>query len=63
VKVREILRLLRANGFNLTRQKGSHRRFERGSFQVTVSGHESDEIRPKTLRSIMKQAGLTPELK
>jgi len=26
--------------------------------KVTISGHPSDEVHPKTLRSILKQAGL-----
>jgi predicted RNA binding protein YcfA (HicA-like mRNA interferase family) len=38
--------------------RGSHRQFVHPakSGKVTVAGHESDEMPPKTLKSIMKQA-------
>lgn len=61
MKVRDLLRLLRERGFRLTRQTGSHRPYESGLLRVTVSGHENDDVHPKTLRSIMKQAGLSQE--
>ena len=31
---------------------------EKKAGKVTVAGHESDEVPPKTLKSILKQAGL-----
>lgn len=38
--------------------EGSHRQFVHPSKpgKVTISGHESDEIKPKTLKSIQIQA-------
>jgi len=58
MKVREILKRLRAGGWRIRNQEGSHRQFVHPAKpgKVTVAGHESDEIPPKTLRSIMKQA-------
>ena len=60
MKVGDVLKLLRRNGWILRNQEGSHRQFihpaKRG--KVTVAGHESDEIPPKTLKSILKQAGM-----
>jgi predicted RNA binding protein YcfA (HicA-like mRNA interferase family) len=60
MKVRDMLRALRADGWALKNQEGSHRQFVHPIKvgKVTVSGHESDEIKPKTLNSIRKQAGL-----
>ncbi len=58
MKVRDILKRLRADGWLIRNQEGSHRQFVHPTKlgKVTVAGHESDEIPPKTLRSIMKQA-------
>ncbi len=60
MKVRDVLKLMRQNGWRLRNQEGSHRQFvhneRRG--KVTVAGHESDEVPPKTLKSILKQAGI-----
>ena len=60
MKVRDVLKLLRGDGWVLRNQEGSHRQFihpdKRG--KVTVAGHESDEMPPKTLKSIMKQADI-----
>ena len=60
MKVREILRLLRDDGWYLIATEGSHRQFKHLTKpgRVTVSGHPSDDIHPKTLRSILTQAGL-----
>ena len=59
VKVKEILKRLKADGWYEVRQKGSHRQFKHPnkSGLVTVSFHKlSDEIAPGTLNSILKQA-------
>lgn len=60
MKVREILKLLKEDGWYLVTTEGSHRQFKHpGKLgRVTVSGHPSDDIHPKTLKSIMTQAGL-----
>jgi predicted RNA binding protein YcfA (HicA-like mRNA interferase family) len=60
VKIREILRLLREDGWKLVRQKGSHRqlRHDVKKGTVTVAGKPGDDLHPKTAASILKQAGL-----
>lgn len=62
MKVREVLRLLKDDGWNLDRQRGSHRQFKHASKPgiVTVAGKLSDDLAPGTLNSILKQAGLKP---
>ena len=61
MKVREILSLLRADGWRLVAVRGSHRQFKhplkRG--RVTVAGKTGDELSIGTLKSILKQAGIT----
>jgi predicted RNA binding protein YcfA (HicA-like mRNA interferase family) len=60
MKVRDVLRLLAADGWILTSQRGSHRQFEHPTKpgKVTVPGHPGDEIARGTLQSIRRQAGL-----
>lgn len=62
MKVRDLLRLIESEGWELARIRGSHRQFKHPSKPglVTVPGHPSDEIAPGTLNSILKQAGLKP---
>lgn len=58
-KVIEVIRMLKADGWVLDRQKGSHRQFvhptKKGT--VTVNGKESDPLNQFLLNSIWKQAG------
>jgi predicted RNA binding protein YcfA (HicA-like mRNA interferase family) len=60
MKVSEMLRMLKDDGWYLVVTAGSHRQFKhpRKSGRVTVSGKESHDIAPGTLNSILKQAGL-----
>ena len=60
MKVRDVLQMLRRDGWVLRSQEGSHRQFVHPTKlgKVTVAGHESDEMPPKTQKSIMKQAGI-----
>jgi predicted RNA binding protein YcfA (HicA-like mRNA interferase family) len=61
-KVRDVLHLLRKDGWALFRSKGSHQQYAHPvkSGVVTVSYHSSnDDLHPKTLASILRQAGLT----
>jgi predicted RNA binding protein YcfA (HicA-like mRNA interferase family) len=52
--------LLTDDGWQLSRTRGSHRQFrhEQKPGTVTVAGKPSDDVHPKTLGSILKQAGL-----
>ncbi len=59
-KVRDLIALIQADGWQLVRQKGSHRQYRHTSKPgtVTVAGKPSVEIPPGTLSSVLKQAGL-----
>ena len=61
MKVRDLLRQLEQDGWYLARQRGSHRQYKHNEKPgtVTIPGHPNDELHPKTLGSIMKQAGLS----
>ncbi|GEM88167.1 type II toxin-antitoxin system HicA family toxin [Meiothermus granaticius] len=61
MKVREVIKLIEADGWVMEPRKGTnHRQFKHPSKpgKVTVSGNPGDELAPKTLKSILKQAGL-----
>jgi predicted RNA binding protein YcfA (HicA-like mRNA interferase family) len=60
MKVREVLRMLRREGWVLDRQRGSHRQFRHADKQgvVTVAGHPNDDLARGTLRSILRQAAI-----
>lgn len=59
MKVREILRRLRGDGWFPVKSKGGHRQFKHPSKpgRVTVAGKLSHTIAPGTLASMFKQAG------
>jgi len=60
VKVRQIIKLLDADGWTLTATKGGHRQFKHATKpgRVTVAGKPSDDLHPKTEASILRQAEL-----
>ncbi|PKM07052.1 MAG: hypothetical protein CVV14_09925 [Gammaproteobacteria bacterium HGW-Gammaproteobacteria-4] len=60
MKVKELIVLVEADGWEQVRQKGSHRQFHHPTKPgtVTVSGKPSVDIPPSTLNSALKQAGL-----
>lgn len=59
VKVREIIRELERDGWQLDRQAGSHRQFRHPTRPGTVTpGHLGDDLARGTLGSIRRQAGL-----
>ncbi len=60
MKIRELIALLRQDGWYLARTKGSHRQFKHRTKAgvVTVAGKPSDDLAPRTLGSILKQAGM-----
>lgn len=59
MKVREVLKKLNDDGWYLDRTRGDHRQFNHPTKPgtVTVAGHPSDDLHPKTLKSIYLQAG------
>ncbi len=60
--VRELLKLLKQDGWVIARTRGDHRQLHHPTKPgtVTVSGHMKDDVHPKTLRSVLRQAGLEP---
>jgi predicted RNA binding protein YcfA (HicA-like mRNA interferase family) len=60
LKVRELLKKLKTDGWMIDRTRGSHRQLEHSTKPgtVTVSGHLNDDVHPKTLKSVLRQAGL-----
>jgi len=61
VKYREIVRLVKADGWYLDCQKGSHQQFKHpvkpGKVTIPYHGSNDDLIKP-IVQSILKQAGL-----
>jgi len=59
VKVREVIRLLEADGWTLVTTKGSHRQFKHPQRpgRVTISGNLGDEMPKGTFASVKRQAG------
>ena len=59
MKCREVVRLIERDGWQRVFSKGGHLQYKHSSKKgrVTVSGHPNDDVHPKTLRSILKQAG------
>ena len=60
MKVKEVIKMIEADGWYLTRTRGSHRQYKHVSKVglVTVPGKLSDDLAPGTLNSVLKQAGL-----
>jgi len=60
MKVSEVLRLLRDDGWYLVTTRGSHRQPKHPvkTGRVTVAGKPRDDVAEGTLNSILKQAGL-----
>jgi predicted RNA binding protein YcfA (HicA-like mRNA interferase family) len=60
MKVRDIIKMLEADGWVLSRTKGSHRQYKHPEKPgtLTVAGEPGLELPRGTLNSILKQAGL-----
>ncbi|MBP6440680.1 MAG: type II toxin-antitoxin system HicA family toxin [Caldilineaceae bacterium] len=60
MKVRDVIRLIEADGWYLAATKGSHRQYKHPmkSGRVTIAGHPGDDLAPGTLNSVLKQAQL-----
>jgi predicted RNA binding protein YcfA (HicA-like mRNA interferase family) len=59
-KVREAIRVIEGDGWQLVKTKGSHRQYKHSTKpgRVTIAGKPSDDLAPKTFDSILRQAGL-----
>ena len=60
MKVREVLKLLEDDGWEIVRMRGSHRQLHHPtkSGTVTVAGKPSVDVPKGTLNAILKQSGL-----
>lgn len=58
MKVRDVIKLIEADGWYLVVTKGSHRQYKHSTKpgRVTIAGHPSHDLAPGTLNSIFKQA-------
>lgn len=58
MKVRDIIKLVEADGWYLVRTRGSHRQYNHPTKPgtVTIPGHPSETLPPKTVKSIFEQA-------
>ncbi len=59
-KVKEVIKLIEADGWIYFQSTGDHHHFKHPvkKGKVTVPGKGSDSLHPKTENSILKQAGL-----
>ncbi|MDH3292418.1 MAG: type II toxin-antitoxin system HicA family toxin [Gemmatimonadota bacterium] len=62
MKVREVIKRLEADGWQMVHTRGGHRQFKHPEKpgRVTIAGKPSDDLAPGTLNSIFKQAGWKP---
>ncbi len=60
MKIRDVIKLIEADGWFIITTKGSHRQYKHmiKSGRVTIAGHPGDDLAPGTLNSVLKQAGL-----
>jgi predicted RNA binding protein YcfA (HicA-like mRNA interferase family) len=60
LKVRDVIKLIEADGWSLVTTRGSHRLFKHPfkKGRVTIAGKPDLDLHPKTLKSILKQADL-----
>lgn len=60
MKVRDVIKLIEADGWYFLRQRGSHRQYRHATKpgKVTIAGKPSEEMAPGTLGSIFRQAGI-----
>jgi predicted RNA binding protein YcfA (HicA-like mRNA interferase family) len=60
MRVRDVIKLIEADGWYLARTRGSHRQFKQPLKKglVTIAGKQDADVMPKTLKSILRQAGI-----
>ena len=60
MKVRDVIKLVEKDGWIMRNQQGSHRQYKHPlkPGKVTIAGHPSMDMAPKTLKSVLEQAGL-----
>jgi predicted RNA binding protein YcfA (HicA-like mRNA interferase family) len=60
MKIRDIIKIIQADGWVIVHQKGSHRQYKHPDKKgrITIAGHHGDDLAVGTLNSIFKQAGI-----
>jgi predicted RNA binding protein YcfA (HicA-like mRNA interferase family) len=60
MKVRQVISMIERDGWFRVHAKGGHRQYKHPtkSGRVTISGHPNDDVHPRTLSSILRQARL-----
>jgi predicted RNA binding protein YcfA (HicA-like mRNA interferase family) len=58
VNAKQILKILKANGWVILRQEGSHIRLGQGSARTTVLMHGTCDVSSGVLSSIERQTGI-----
>ena len=58
MKIRNVIKMIEKDGWYLVKTKGSHRQYKHPTIKgrVTIAGNLKDELAPKTLRSVFRQA-------
>ena len=55
---KEMLKLLKKNGFTEARIEGSHHIMKKGAIEISVPVHGNDDLRIGLLNKMLKDAGL-----
>jgi predicted RNA binding protein YcfA (HicA-like mRNA interferase family) len=60
MKIRDVIKLIKEDGWYKVSQKGSHRQYKHPVKQgrVTIAGHPGDDLGPDTFTSVFTQAQL-----
>ena len=60
MKIRDVIKMIEADGWYLVTTKGSHRQYKHPAKagRVTIAGHPGHDLAPGTFNSILKQAKL-----
>jgi len=58
MKAKDIIKILREEGWEILRQEGSHIQMGKGDGRTTVPQHGSKDIKPGTLANIERQTGI-----
>lgn len=60
MRISDLLKLLKDDGWVILRTKGSHRQLKHSTKKavITVSGKLSDELKKGTLGNVLRKAGL-----
>ncbi|MFH1023922.1 MAG: type II toxin-antitoxin system HicA family toxin [Planctomycetota bacterium] len=58
MKIRDVIKMIEADGWVQVKSKGSHRQFKHSvkPGRVTIAGHPGDDLAMGTLNSVLKQS-------